>query len=130
MTPRAVLQAGTIPIRDGQLCLITSRSGRRWVIPKGRIERNHTPAEAALAEAWEEAGLVGVLMGESIGTYEYEKIGLLHRVTVFVLSVSEEHSNWPERRLRTREWVTVSDALGRVTEPGLRELIQGVTQSG
>jgi 8-oxo-dGTP pyrophosphatase MutT (NUDIX family) len=128
MRLRPVHQAAAIPIRDGQVCLITSRSGRRWVIPKGRIEPGHTPAEAALAETWEEAGLVGALVGGPVGTYDYEKYGHPHHVTVFVLAVSEEHIDWPERRSRTREWVTVETALDRVEEPGLRDLLLGVVR--
>ena len=54
-------QAATIPVRDGRVCLVTSSNGRRWVLPKGQIDPGHTPAEAALVEAWEEAGLVGAL---------------------------------------------------------------------
>ena len=126
MPPRPVRQAAAIPLRDGRVCLVTSRSGRRWVIPKGRIDPGHTPEEAALAEAWEEAGLVGVLAGGPVGTYDYEKYGLSHRVTVFVLAVREEYADWPERRSRTREWVTAEVALERVEEPGLRALLRGV----
>ena len=128
MPPAPVPQAAAIPVRNGRVCLITSRSGRRWVIPKGRIEPGQTPAEAALAEVWEEAGLVGTLSGSAVGTYEYVKYGRPHRVTVFVLAVSEEHSHWPERQHRTRKWVTVKTALDRVEEPGLRDLLHGVFQ--
>lgn len=128
MPPEPVLQAAAIPVRDGRVCLITSRSGRRWVIPKGRIEPGQTPAEAALAEVWEEAGLIGVLAGGPVGTYDYVKYGRPHRVTVFVLAVSEEHPDWPERRLRTRKWLSVKSALERVEEPGLRELLHGAFQ--
>jgi 8-oxo-dGTP pyrophosphatase MutT (NUDIX family) len=126
MRLRPVRQAAAIPVRDGLVCLVTSRSGRRWVIPKGRIEPGDTPAQAAAAEAWEEAGLVGALAGEPVGTYDYEKFGQPHHVTVFVLAVREEHADWPEKRSRTREWVTVEVALNRVEEPGLRDLLLGV----
>ena len=59
---RAIEQAAAIPVYDGRVCLVTSRTGRRWVIPKGRIDPGHTAAEAARIEAWEEAGLLGVLV--------------------------------------------------------------------
>ena len=40
---------------------ITSRNGKRWVIPKGWIDPGQTAGETALQEAWEEAGLTGAL---------------------------------------------------------------------
>ena len=65
--PSAVRQAAAIPIRDGMVCMVTSRSGRRWVLPKGKIESRQTPAQAAAAEAWEEAGLTGRLGERTVG---------------------------------------------------------------
>jgi 8-oxo-dGTP pyrophosphatase MutT (NUDIX family) len=130
MTPRPVRQAAAIPVRDGRVCLITSSSGRRWVIPKGRIEPGHTPGEAALAEAWEEAGLVGALVGEPVGSYHYEKFGQLHHVTVFVMAVTAARSDWPERDCRKREWMLAEVALDRLEEPGLRDLLRGVFRLG
>ena len=39
-----------------QICLITSRTRQRWIIPKGWPMHKQTPAAAAAAEAFEEAG--------------------------------------------------------------------------
>jgi len=66
-TPDYIRQAAAIPIRSGQICLVTSSSGKRWVIPKGMIEPGTTAGQIALQEAWEEAGLVGVLRPEPVG---------------------------------------------------------------
>ena len=55
--PILLSQAGAVPVLDGRLCMVTSRSGKRWVFPKGIIDPGHTPGGAALLEAWEEAGI-------------------------------------------------------------------------
>ena len=55
----SIRQAAALAIRRGRVCLITSRNGKRWVIPKGWIEPGQTAGETALQEAYEEAGLVG-----------------------------------------------------------------------
>jgi 8-oxo-dGTP pyrophosphatase MutT (NUDIX family) len=117
-------QAGAIPLRGGRICLVTSSNGKRWVIPKGLIEPGQTPAEAALQEAWEEAGLVGILRPEPAGTFLYDKwCGTCH-VTVFFMEVSEEATDWPERRLRQREWVTLAGALERLDDAGLCDILR------
>ena len=127
LMPDPVPQAGVIPVRDGLVCLVTSRSRkRRWVIPKGRIERGQTPPDAAVAEAWEEAGLVGTVRSVPIGSFRYTKFDRPHLVTVYVLDVSEVHDDWPEQSERAREWVPVEVAVGRVDEPGLRTLLLAV----
>jgi 8-oxo-dGTP pyrophosphatase MutT (NUDIX family) len=121
---QSVRQAAAIPILDGSLCLVSSSSGRRWVIPKGMIEIGETAGETALKETWEEAGLSGVLHGEPTGSYVYEKYNTLHHVTVFLMQVSEVHDVWPESHRRERRWCTPSDAIELIEEEGLRELIE------
>ncbi|MCS6851834.1 MAG: NUDIX hydrolase [Gemmataceae bacterium] len=119
----AIRQAAAIPILSGQVCLITSSSGRRWVVPKGCFEPGKTAADIALQEAWEEAGLIGVLRGEPIGHYHYEKLGRRYHVTVFVLDVTEVADDWPEMKLRQRRWLSGERAIARIQEPDLRDLI-------
>jgi len=118
-----VAQAAALPVRNGKICLVTSSGGGRWVIPKGMIERGHSPAQTAAAEAWEEAGLIGSLSDDPIGSFPYVKEGRIHRVTVFFMAVTEVERDWPER-FRRREWFTPETAMMRIAEPGLRQLIE------
>jgi 8-oxo-dGTP pyrophosphatase MutT (NUDIX family) len=127
--PGLIRQAAAIPVRAGQVCLVTSRSGKRWVIPKGCMEPGKTAGEIALMEAWEEAGLTGSLHPEPIGSYVYEKSGFTCHVTVFLMVVSEHADVWPERAMRERTWMSFNQALSRIEDPGLRELIRGVATS-
>lgn len=122
-------QAAVVPVMDGQICMVTSSSGKRWVVPKGMIDPGHTPGEAALVEAWEEAGLVGVLAPEPAGSYLYEKYGRTHHVLVFVLNVTELAADWPEQSVRRRELVDPAEAVDRTEEPGLREIIAAVSRA-
>ena len=58
--------SGVIPFRylDGtlQILLITTKSGKKWITPKGNIEKNMTPQQSALKEAEEEAGIKGEIL--------------------------------------------------------------------
>ena len=49
-----VIQAGALAVQDGRLCLVTSRRGKHWVIPKGCLEPGRSPEQSVLLEAWEE----------------------------------------------------------------------------
>jgi len=117
-----IRQAAALPLRNGRVCLVTSRNGKRWVIPKGWIDPGHTAGETALQEAWEEAGLVGALEQEPIGTYLYEKDGQRFHVTVFVMKVTGVEQDWPERALRQRSWVSLVGFNDRIQDEGLIDL--------
>jgi len=121
-TPPYVRQAAALPIRNGRVCLVTSSNGKRWVIPKGLIEPGQTAGETALQEAWEEAGLVGALRAEPIGSFTYEKWCGVCFVTVFALDVTEMKQDWPERTLRQRIWTTPAGAVERLDDPGLVDI--------
>jgi 8-oxo-dGTP pyrophosphatase MutT (NUDIX family) len=122
--PLWICQAAAIPVKAGQVCLVTSSSGKRWVVPKGIIDPGKTAGEIALQEAWEEAGLVGLLHPEPVGSYLYAKYGGTCHVTVFLMQVTEVSEDWPERELRQRSWVSPTQAVRHIEDVGLRELIR------
>jgi 8-oxo-dGTP pyrophosphatase MutT (NUDIX family) len=117
-----VYQAGVLPLRGDQLCLITSRSGRRWGLPKGAIELAETGPAAALREAWEEAGLEGRICGGAIGICLYRKDVRLCHVTLFAMAVVRAASQWPEREERDRLWLPCEEAVKIIHRPALRAL--------
>jgi 8-oxo-dGTP pyrophosphatase MutT (NUDIX family) len=120
----SIRQAAALALRRGRVCLITSRNGKRWVIPKGWIEPGQTAGESALQEAWEEAGLLGALEREPIGSYLYEKEGQSYHVTVFVMKVTSVAQDWPERSFRERSWVSPTGFFDRIEEPGLADIVR------
>jgi 8-oxo-dGTP pyrophosphatase MutT (NUDIX family) len=126
-TALLVQQSGVIPyrIRDRQIevMLITSSTGKRWVIPKGLIEPDMTSEDSAAKEAWEEAGLLGKVFPDSIGTYEYYKSSYACQVEVFLLQVETVLDNWPEASKRKRQWVNIPKAIKRVDEPELKLIL-------
>src|SRR5205823_563978 len=101
---------GAVTVHSGARGLTAEsfRSGRRWVIPKGVIDEGKSATETALQEAWEEAGLLGVL-GGAAGTYQYEKYGGTCLVTVFPMQVNEVRDDWPEAAARKRTWVGLDE---------------------
>jgi 8-oxo-dGTP pyrophosphatase MutT (NUDIX family) len=119
-----ILQAAALPLREGKICLVTSRNKSRWVIPKGCLEAGKSEAEIAVQEAWEEAGLLGRLSKGSIGSYRYRKWGDDLTVAVYLLEVSEIAEDWPERETRERIWLAPPAAIERLAEPELRAIVR------
>ena len=56
---KRVSLAAVVAVMDGRVCLITSSSGKRWLVPKGNLQKGRDLRETAAREAWEEAGLIG-----------------------------------------------------------------------
>lgn len=93
---KCVSQAAVVAIRSGKVCLITSSSGKRWLVPKGNLQRGCDLRETAAREAWEEAGIIGRVTSRPLGHYEFTKMGVRHEVVVFRMHVSTVKRDWPE----------------------------------
>jgi 8-oxo-dGTP pyrophosphatase MutT (NUDIX family) len=107
--------------------LITSRTTRRWTIPKGWPMRGMKDHKAAGREALEEAGVIGQIGKAPIGTYQYWKRDgatfHLCEVSVYPLDVDRQAHKWREKGQRTAKWFSVADAASLVQEPGLKAII-------
>src|SRR5687768_10863553 len=112
-------QVVAVPVRrtagEVEVCLIRRHGSRRWGLPKGYIDGDDTPQEAALTEAREEAGLIGRIDTSAMGTYEYWKWGDRLLVEVYVMDVLDELPVWDEMDVRERRWTTLEEA-GRLLQ--------------
>jgi len=122
-------QSAVIPYRvtkgKVRILVITNNKKSRWVIPKGIIEPDMSPAASAAKEAEEEAGVIGKVSEKSIGQYNYKKWGGECNVKVFMLQVEKVMDEWDED-YRDREWVSVKEAAQRVREKELKALMWDV----
>ncbi len=126
-------QSAAIPYRvDGgraEVLLITSRGRKRWIVPKGVIDLDKTAGEAALNEAFEEAGVRGRIHTSPAGEYSYEKWGGTCHVQVFLLEVETVLGEWPERGERDREWMTIERAAELLEEEELKRMVLSIPGS-
>lgn len=112
-----------------EVLLLTSLDSKRWVLPKGWPMDGKTPAQAAAQEAWEEAGIRGVVNELCAGFYSYNKrmpdgSHMPCIVAVFPLEVRKLHKEFPEAGLRKLKWMPLRKAATRVKEPDLRKIIR------
>ena len=120
-------QSGVLAVRVSRgvprLLLVTSTGGKRWVIPKGIVEKGHSPARSAAKEAWEEAGVTGTVSRRMLGRYRYEKWQGVCTVLVYRLDVERLHRTWPEAHVRRRRWFSLRGAAARLGDTALAALI-------
>jgi 8-oxo-dGTP pyrophosphatase MutT (NUDIX family) len=115
---RPLRQAAVIPcrIRDErvQIALVTTVSGKRWVVPKGSLEEGERPQDAAIRETEEEAGLIGDLARKPLGRYRFTRDNERYVVEVYLMRVTTTLDYWLEAGLRRRRWIAVDKAAALV----------------
>lgn len=113
---------------EAEVLLVTSRVSGHWLLPKGWPIEGKTLADAAMEEAFEEAGVWGYCGGSPVGSYGYRKLLTAGAavdcvVDVFAIEAVGVLADWPEQTQRSREWFTLSQAADRVMEPDLARFL-------
>lgn len=124
-------QFAALPFRldksELRVLLITTRRKRRWSVPKGSPMRNKEPHLTAALEAYEEAGLIGVIATRAVGSFKHRKGKGDHKrtlnVAVFPMQVHGRERWWPEKGEREAIWVSPKRAARMVHKAELRRLI-------
>ena len=127
----SIRQAGalTYQIRSGDLwvLLVKSKTSKCWIFPKGNLEPGLSPSESAYFEAFEEAGVLGVIENRSLGSYTYQKQpergGELCRVRLYPMAVTQILDSYPEKKVRKREWMLIEQAHDAVIEKKLKSIL-------
>jgi 8-oxo-dGTP pyrophosphatase MutT (NUDIX family) len=131
--PRA--QIAALPLRrapsgEQEILLVTTRTTRRWVVPKGWRMKGKKGYEAAALEAREEAGIVGKVRKKPLGRFLYwkrmEDHFMLCKVTLYLLKAERRLENWLENSQRRSHWFSLQDAADIVEEPGLKAAIRAL----
>ncbi len=130
---KAHLQVGALcfsETEDGlRFLLITSRRTRRWIIPKGWTMKKLSKRQAALREAWEEAGVEGTVVDKAVGIYTYRKMispeqTIRCAVQTYPVEVTRLADDFPEKGERKLRWFKAGKAAKLASDPKLGQLIK------
>jgi len=126
MAGRSLTHAGGVVLRDGRVLLVRAKpKPHDWVLPKGHIETDETPAETAAREVREEAG-VEATAGREVGVLEFEspKSGRVRSV-YFLMRYVRDVPAEDDREIR---WCTIDEALDLIRFENARELIRAARE--
>ena len=102
---------------------------RHWGFPKGHLEREETPADAALREVIEETGLSELRLGPELRTIDWFfrfRGRLIHKYCHFYLIESPAGEPCPQLDEGITEcvWLPLSEAIASISYDNAREVLQ------
>jgi 8-oxo-dGTP pyrophosphatase MutT (NUDIX family) len=128
MRERRDLSAGGVVYRRnaGAIEIALIRTGKRWGLPKGHVERGEGIQEAAYREVLEETGLEGEViakLGEISYRYAYKKkaggelVRVFKRVHFYLLRWTKGEARGRDYEVDEARWFPLREALGKLTYP-------------
>ncbi|MGZ5291101.1 MAG: NUDIX hydrolase [Actinomycetota bacterium] len=134
METRSEVSAGGVVYRTGdegiEICLAARRTRRgelAWGLPKGAIEPDETPEEAALREVREESGL-DARIEHDLGTiryfYVWEGVRVRKQVRFFLMQATGGDVADHDEEMEDVRWFPVRRATKRAAYRGEREVLE------
>ena len=124
-------QAAAIPYRIRkrrlEVALVTTSRGKGWIVPKGSVDDGEGPRQAAIREAEEEAGILGVLARKPLGRYRHVNGNGTCRVDVYLMRVTDVRDHWLEDDVRQRRWMRIREAAACLRKE-LRQFVHAVEE--
>lgn len=107
-----------------------NRSGRlEWCLPKGHLEGEETPEQAAVREIAEETGIIGHVL-RHLATIDYWFSGddrrvhkVVHHFLLEALGGELTVENDPDHEAEDVAWVALDDVASRLAYPNERRVV-------
>jgi 8-oxo-dGTP pyrophosphatase MutT (NUDIX family) len=109
----------------------TRRGDLAWGLPKGLVEPEETPEQAAVREVREETGLeaeVEASLGEIRYFYVWEGVRVRKAVHFFLMRATGGDVSQHDHEMEDVRWFRLSVTLRRATYKGEREVLQRAAQ--
>ncbi len=106
---------GVVRNQKGEILMIFRL--KMWDLPKGKIEANELPPEAAVREVQEETGLQQLTLGDwlcdTYHTYELKGKRILKKTYWYHMTTNDQFSLTPqlEEDIEIAQWVNISEFL-------------------
>jgi len=115
------------------VALISTKKGAVWTLPKGIIDRDESPEEAAVREIFEETGLSGRIT-DSVGEKSYwfflkdENAKCKKTVTYFLLEYISGEISDASSEVDEARWFALDEALAMLTFVSDREILSSAKE--
>jgi 8-oxo-dGTP pyrophosphatase MutT (NUDIX family) len=124
--PNTIQAAGGLLTRDAgrelELMIVHRKRYDDWSLPKGKVEANEEPLEAALREVREETGCEAECLGFA-GETRYEVDGIPKLVMFWRMRLVRQMPLEKNDEVSEAIWLPVSQAMARMSYESERELV-------
>ena len=129
MNSKRTKSAGGVVLNKKKQVLVVNQKGTSWSLPKGHIENEESPVEAAKREIYEESGINRLKLIKELGKYQRYKISLdgrddkskMKTIFMFLFSTDQEVLKPQDPENPDAKWVNKNRVAELLTHKKDRE---------
>ena len=122
---RATHSAGGVVVNKEGDVLVINQRGRSWSLPKGHVEKNEIPIDAARREIYEESGVKNLEFVKELGTYRRYKMNSeakddlseLKIITIYLFKTLDMKLNPQDKDNPEARWIKLDEVEHILTHP-------------
>ena len=134
MKTKSTESAGGIILNNGHILLVNQHQSS-WSLPKGHIENNELPLDAAYREIYEETGIIHLNLLSYLGNYTRFKIGkditqddtsekkTLH---FFLFKTNQHHTQSHDTANPENKWIPIREVVNHLTHPKDKDFFHSI----
>jgi ADP-ribose pyrophosphatase YjhB (NUDIX family) len=128
--------AGGVVVGPGNKIVVVNQNGDSWSLPKGHLEENEDPEDAATREIFEESGIQDVKIIDKLGEYERTTTGYggvgeqtdnIKHITIFLCITNQTELAPIDPNNPEAIWMSIQDVADKLTHPKDKEFFYSIT---
>ena len=125
---------GVVVNVDSGEVLVVNQNHNSWSLPKGHIESNENPLEAAKREIFEESGISELNLIEELGKYKRFRIGKYSKddeseiktILLYLFTTTQRHLNPTDPHHPEAQWVSRFEVANLLTHKKDKEFFESI----
>jgi diadenosine hexaphosphate hydrolase (ATP-forming) len=112
--------AGGIVLNDNNEIVLVLNKLKYWAFPRGHIEPNEIPLDAAIREIKEETGITELELVKDLGSYTRKRLNenKMMKSQMYLFKTTQTKLNPIDKQISDLEWVKKEEVIDALTAIG------------
>lgn len=112
--------AGGIVLNENNEIILVLNKLKYWAFPRGHIEQNETPLNAAIREIKEETGITQLELIKDLGSYTRKRLNenKMMKSQIYLFKTTQTKLNPIDKQISDLKWVKKEDVIKELTANG------------
>jgi ADP-ribose pyrophosphatase YjhB (NUDIX family) len=123
--------AGGIVVSPNNEIVLVLNKLKYWAFPRGHIEKNEAPLDAAIREIKEETGITQLELIKDLGSYTRKRLNepKMMKSQMYLFKTTQTKLNPLDKQISDLKWVKREEVINSLTAIGDKKFSKNITRT-